>query len=172
MRLNKISKSSCLSLIIGVMGIGLAIFSMERKLPAEEESQPPAQMLKILIQNENDIEILLNMGLEIWTIEEDYIVAKLTEDEKLKVKEKFSVLPAEEKDTVPRLIKVIIPPRDTLDSEIQKKIPPLDIWQSVKDKQGRVHIIAQAYDYEIMKLKELGFTVEILHKNLRKSLNK
>ena len=42
MKLNKIPKSLYLGLIIGVIVVGFVIFIMERKLPAEEESQLPS----------------------------------------------------------------------------------------------------------------------------------
>jgi hypothetical protein len=146
--------------IIIIVIIGLLIVNTIR-IPSAignfNEQSGDKKLVKIYIENQDDVDTISNLGFktEIYVIEQNYLVIRITDEEKQELEKiGFSVTAIKEEELVHRIVKVNQEDIDELANL------GLDIWEV---NQG--YLIAMVYDKQIMELKEKGFVVEILYKS-------
>ncbi len=121
------------------------------------QSEGP-QLKKISIQSTEQAAALINAGLDVIVVENDYVVARLDEANEEQVQAmNLQTEPIQESDLVQRLVKIVI--KDRLDSTELLDMG-VDIWD-IKDKT----VTAQVFDKHIRLAEEKGYSVEIIERN-------
>ena len=132
-------------------------------LPNQTLSGTQRMLAKIMIQNENDLNVLQNMGLEPLIIEKDYVIIRINKEKKVQIEDAgFVAVTPQEEDLVLRLIKIPVSMKSAPETISSLHTMGLDIWETRED-----YIIALAFDKQIKQLKNSGFSVEVLYSNSR-----
>ncbi len=124
-----------------------------------QSNQQPRQatgptLQKVYYKNPEEIQRLRAAGAEVIVREPDYVVVRT--DKMLK---SFGMQsqPIQESDLVQRLVKIILKDSSDLQTVVNSGV---DLWQVIGDT-----VIARAYDIYIERLREAGFTVQIIARN-------
>lgn len=122
------------------------------------QSEGP-QLKKISIQSNEQAASLINAGLDVIVVENDYVVARLDQANEDQVRAmNFQTEPIKESDLVQRLAKIVI--KDRLDSTVLLEMG-VDIWEVKGDT-----VVAQVFDKQIRLAEERGYHVEIVERNV------
>jgi hypothetical protein len=157
------TRKKVFTITIGILMISLLFFS-----PRSSPGSMVGILVKIPIQNEQDLNRLQGLGVEPLVIEEDYVVVRAREDERLRIEEAgFVILKAQEQDLIRRLIKIRISSETSPEARKSLARVGLDVWKAKED-----YMIAQAFDNQIRELQKSGFVVEILYRNAKEYFNK
>ncbi|MCW3130185.1 MAG: M14 family zinc carboxypeptidase [Methanophagales archaeon] len=144
--------------IIGLLLLIVNALLISSAIGNFNEQPVDKRVVKVSIENQDDVDTLSNLGLEIYVIEQNYLAIRITNEEEQEIERiGFSVTPIKEDELVHRIVKVVIKNEEDINELANLG---LDIWEV---NQG--YLIAMAYDKHIIELKEKGFVVEILYKS-------
>ncbi len=143
----KLLRVSCFAMVFFFLGLYV--------IPAQHAKAQRLQ--KIRYNSQEEIKQLREVGAEIIVQEDDYVIVRYPNNMPIS---SDVTEPIKEEDLVQRLVHIHL--KDT--NDIQKVVNMgVDVW---KMKDGIV--IASALDFYIEKLREAGFTVEVIAKNVKK----
>lgn len=142
-----------------VFSIGCQNNSGEQQGSEKAVKYAGPQLKKIAIQAKAQADSLIEAGVDVIVVEEDYVVARLDEANEEQVQSmNLQAVPIKESDLVQRLVKIVI--KDRLDSTELLEMG-VDIWEVKGDT-----VIAQVFDKHIRLAEGKGYEVEVLERNV------
>jgi len=123
------------------------------------------QLVKIPIENTAMADSLIKRGMDVIVVEENYVIARIDAQQANTVQSmSLQMNTFDERELVQRLIKIIKSEEYDLQNLASTGI---DIWEVKGDT-----VLAQAFDKQIRRIKEMGFDLEIIEKNIQNLVNK
>ena len=117
------------------------------------------QLKKIIIHGKEQADTLIEAGLDVIVVENNYVVVRLDEANEGKVRAmNLQTEPIQESDLVQRLVKIVI--QDRLDTTTLLEMG-VDIWEVKGDT-----VVAQVFDKHIRLAEEQGYRIEIVERNV------
>ena len=117
------------------------------------------QLVKIPIKDPAVADSLINSGMDVVVVEENYVIARLSSQDAVKVQTmSLKMETFREEELVQRLVKVVMKQKSDLQELSNTGI---DIWEVKGDT-----VLAQAFDKYIRQIQEKGYPVEIVEKNV------
>jgi len=148
-----------LLLLIGLSACGQESPESGKREMARETQWQQAQLRKIPIQSQGEVDSLLNLGLDVIVEEEDYVVVHMQPSDTNQVQAaNITTKPIQESDLIQRLVKIPIEQRERVNDLTEIGI---DIWEVRQDT-----VVAQAYDKYIREARQKGFEVIIVSDNV------
>ncbi|MFQ5638968.1 MAG: hypothetical protein ACE5IR_13370 [bacterium] len=127
--------------------------------------QSGPQIKKIAIQNRAQADSLINRGLDVIVIEDDYVAVRLDEDALNALGAmSLNAEPIQEQDLIQRLVKIAVSSKENVNDLIALG---MDIWEVREDT-----VIAQVYDKHILQAESKGYAVEIIERNAQAAIEK
>ncbi|MFQ5675964.1 MAG: hypothetical protein ACE5G1_08720 [bacterium] len=142
----------------------LLSFGCQQK-PGEQQTPQAAlradmpQLKKIAIASKADVDRLIEQGLDVIVVEENYVVVRLDESGDAQIKAlDLKAEPIQESDLVQRLAEIVVNSKSDV-SELSNL--GIDIWEVRGDT-----VLAQVFDKHLRQIKEKGYAVQIKENNV------
>ena len=137
----------------------------QRVIVTQEYFKEGPQLVRISIMDPGGVEQLIHNGIDVIVVEPGYIIARLNQSQAAVIQNlTLPMVPAREAELVQRLIQVVVPEP----ADIQQLVDiGIDTWEIRGDT-----VLARAYDNYIRRIRNQGFTVNILEHNAANMLKK
>ncbi len=139
----------------------------EKPGSAQQVQRDPSipQIQRIAIRGSEQADSLIDAGVDVLVVEADHVIARISTDALTGISQAgLQVSPASEDDLIRRLISVAITDRGQATTIASTGV---DIWEVKEDA-----VLAQAFDKYIRELRNQGFEVTVVEKNILDTVEK